>query len=267
MIEDLKIKLIDQKLIKNHQKVHFSARLCGNWSVQCFVDNRLKYFIKIAQGSSLQKEVSACTMAAKLLPVCALPIIHSEQAPFEYYIQEASEHDSLPRSFRQCTTNLQDHLHHYFQLSAQQRVLSLDVATEQKWTSFQARPLYLIPQHSDFTVHNLGRGAHGLLIFDWEDYAQSHFPLLDLISLLASFAQFQMDAFYEALRERALSIWLGAVLSHYELKLEHFLQLVPYGLSEFLELKYKLGYDQAIQQRLKIAVQQSLAHTQASTHA
>ena len=50
----------------------------------------------------------------------------------------------------------------------------------------QVRDLPDLPQHGDFVINNLGLGADGLVIFDWEDFGRLNLPGLDLYTLRMS---------------------------------------------------------------------------------
>ena len=104
----------------------------------------------------------------------------------------------------------------------------------------RVRDLPNLPQHGDFVVNNLGLGAAGLVVFDWEDFGHLNLPGLDLYTLLMSVGWRLPGSPTPALM-RHLAPWLDSACAVLGLDRVEFDALVPLYLLSFRYLKRKYG--------------------------
>lgn len=272
MIEELKRYLISHRFLKESSQNQWSARLTGNWSVICFENKKPRYYIKLQRVRSLTSEFKALEQWHSKLPKNILrPLQFGTLGDQQLYIQDAQLH----RSLNQTDWLKRDHLRHdmmnFFQASSSAAGSTFMPRAEllspwqgkgisQGLACVESLSLPSLAQHGDLTLTNLGVHAD-LLIFDWEDYGVSQYPLLDLTSFMMSLHDFQLDKLYYTVLQTH-NQWLETCLSLYSCTALQFLQCLPYSLAEFLDLKIRLGYGKEVIHKTKVAVESSLAFNQ-----
>ena len=98
------------------------------------------------------------------------------------------------------------------------------------------------PQHGDFVVNNLGLGAAGLVIFDWEDFGRLNLPGLDVYTLRMS-AGWGLPAMLAAVgpSQQYLPPLVQRLCAVLGLALADFEALIPLYLLAFRFLKQAYG--------------------------
>lgn len=279
MLSKLRNYLVVHGLVQQQDLVTLTVRLTGNWSVLCCVNDTPKYFIKVQQFQPLDNETRGVKLWHQHLPLQVPRLIHQGKIGEQnLYIQEAQWHRRLCLKSWLHNLNLQQELFHFFDMCHQysdQNKYQLNLMIMERLSSYTQKitlelfnqlQLPKISQHGDLTLTNLGYSNH-LLIFDWEDYGESDFPLLDLTTFLLSLYEFNMQHLFKQVHHQSISTWLDSCLSLYSLSISQFLQSLPYSLAVFLQLKEHLGYGKEVIEKTKRALIDAQQLNQELSHA
>lgn len=268
MIEIVEQWLKKKGLAKHQDTIEFSARLCGNWSLLCYVNKVLKYFVKIENFNAIETEYRALENWHQRLPEHILaPIYLGQLEGKRYYIQKAIPHEMLSFKLWFKEFQLRESASKFFksfsrfQLNTQSQQ---DITSSFKLarpTNYHQQVMHIVKhdilQHGDFVLNNIGVHGQRLLIFDWEDYGKSKFALLDISTFVMSLCDFEIDQLLKAIENPNFAAWLADVLKGFSVTLDQFLYCLPYALMVFCDLKMRLGYSKDVIQRTKNAIELS----------
>ncbi len=258
MIEPLKDFLIHQKLASSKQRIDFECRLVGNWSVLCYLDDELTYFIKRQTHSSLTDEYNLLHELYDLLDDLVFkPMVWMDEA-FQGYVQMASAHRFFSLDNFLTSNVIRAHLRDFFKAQLQgllpQRSHSPVVSTH---ISQESLNLPRISQHGDLTPTNVLMTKSGTRLIDWEDYGLCDFPLMDLTILLYSLVEFDHEKWRQLISQAQIKAWLCDILKELEVSIAQFIRLAPISLSYFYQLKKVRNYGPEVQARVLSAFEKA----------
>lgn len=254
----IELWLKTQGLIKPSQSCHFTMRLCGNWSALCFVDKKLRFFIKLQNFSSIAEEFQTLQFMHQALPEQVLaPIQMGKLDQKQIYVQQAQAHHALTSDVWIYEPTARQQVLHILTTLARFQLKQLAPIDERLIYSYKAyipkhyaaqlKKLMLpsVLQHGDLSLNNLGVGK-GVIIFDWEDYGLSQFPLMDLTVFLMSLCHFDQANWQWLQDQPFFEKWLTKALVPFSLSPSQFYFCMPYALMVFGSLKQQLGYSRDI---------------------
>ncbi len=269
MIDDIRKWLLQHQYIKETDCVRSEFRLCGNWSVLCYVNDQLTYFIKIEHFGGIAQEYDTLMFMHSIMPDVVLePLGLSKFLNSPIYIQRACHHQWLGPKYWQENFDVRQQLASIFmrlsdfklknQVMVDERVMAAYGSIIPKGYALKLKQLKLTQrfQHGDFSLNNIGICESQVKLFDWEDYGLSSFPLMDLTVFLMSVNQFDAKAFLLQLESHEFIVWLRNILLHFEISLDHFLYAAPYALMIFGGLKQQLGYGAEVIQKVDLAIRE-----------
>ena len=234
-------------------------------------DGKLDTHVKFSESTKLGEEAERCAAAGLAYPrVAARFVGHAHQDGLDILATQAVDHVALS-PLDLARTDLGDPIRRgllaYFASmgAAQAPLLPSVVANRDLVPSLrqffaglpiaplalrylddrlhaQVRDLPDLPQHGDFVINNLGLGADGLVIFDWEDFGRLNLPGLDLYTLRMS-AGWGLPAALAAAApsQRHLPALVQRLCSVLGLTLVDFEALIPLYLLAFRFLKRAYG--------------------------
>lgn len=274
MINSLKKWLVCYDYIKPGDDCKLSFRLCGNWSVLCYVNGTLNYFIKIENFGSIQEEFSTLEFMHTMMPQYVLkPLAIDTWDNHRIYIQQAVEHQMLSTEVWLKSQDAHEHMMTFLlsiaglQLKNTCHIDERLIAPYKKYCPqhydevLQRLSLPQVLQHGDLSLNNIGIHADRLTVFDWEDYGLSAFPLMDVTVFLSSLCNFDSDTWLNFSSDKALPLWLEPMLDIFDISFDEFVYCMPYALMVFVSLKQQLGYGPDIIQKVDIMIK-SLAKAQ-----
>lgn len=234
-------------------------------------DGKPDTHVKFSESSNLWEEAERCAAAGLAYPSMAARFVgHAHQDGLDILATQAVDHVALsPQDLAR--TDLGDPIQRgllaYFTSMGAARapplpsvVANRDLvpSLRQYFAGLAVAPLALnylddrlhaqvcdlpdLPQHGDFVINNLGLGADGLVIFDWEDFGRLNLPGLDLYTLRMS-AGWGLPAALAAAApaQRHLSPMAQRLCSALGLPLVDFEALIPLYLLAFRFLKRAYG--------------------------
>ncbi len=116
-----------------------------------------------------------------------------------------------------------------------------------------------IKQHGDFTLNNLGLGADGLVIFDWEEFGKERLPGLDLCMLIASSLAFEparVARFFDDGESSPVRHVVERFCQAYQLEVATFRNLFLLYLATFLRSKEANLYKNPVKQKTLHLIEQ-----------
>lgn len=117
------------------------------------------------------------------------------------------------------------------------------------WDTMLAR-LPIIPQHGDLAVNNIGLTHTGFVLFDWEDYAHTKLPGLDLCILLVSGCGFDAEKLTALIDNDSHQVgddsFLQPIMTGLNVSVSQLHDLMLIQLVIFHQLKCHYGYSAKI---------------------